>query len=248
MIVIKLQIKCLKFLLTALLIPSKLPSVFFRLELMQCKLCKFTHAIESVLLKHYQLHHRGATWPCIHTDCCCTFKTISALKSHLSRLRRTVQRQENLTFKCWLCEYNDICCKKKKNKKRKVLIHLHNHLRHKEIVCFPFEGCSFETNHLNSFTGHTSRNHKKHNLRDFLTPVRVLSDFQSNDTEQACNVDPEAGVSLTSIPRFDSTEKREPDCVHNVDSEILEHRLASLCLRMQCLLHVPKHAIQVIID
>lgn len=53
---------------------------------------------------------------------------------------------------------------------------------------------------------------------------------------------------MTSIPRFDSTEKREPDCVHNVDSEILEHRLASLFLCMQCLLHVPKHAIQAIID
>lgn len=115
-------------------------------------------------------------------------------------------------------------------------------------MCCPFEGCSFETNHLNSFTGHTSRNHKKHNLRDFLTPVRVLSDLQSNDTEQACNVDPEAGVSLTSIPRLDSTENREPDCVHNVVSEILEHKLASLFLRMQCLLHVPKHAIQAIID
>ncbi len=117
MIVIKL-IKCLKFSLTALLIPSKLSSLFFRLKLMQCKFCKFTHAVEAVLLKHYRLHHRGSTWPCIHRDCCCTFRTISALKSHLSRLHRTVQRQENLSFQCWLCEYKDICCKKK------VLIHL----------------------------------------------------------------------------------------------------------------------------
>lgn len=127
--------------------------------------------------------------------------------------------------------------------KKKVLINLHNHLRRKEIVCCPFEGCSFETNNLNSFTGHTSRNHKDHNLREFLTTVRVLSDFQSNNTEQACSENPGTGVSL---PR--KTEKQEPDCVNNVDSEILEHRLANLFLHMQCLLHVPKHAIQTIID
>ncbi len=114
----------------------------------------------------------------------------------------------------------------------------------------PFVGCSFETNLLNSFTGHTSRNHKNHKLRDFLTPLRVVHDFQSNDTDQPCNVDPEAGFSLasTSSPRLDSTEEGEPDHVQNVDSEILQHKLASLFLRMQCLLHVSKHAIQAIIE
>ncbi len=132
---------------------------------MQCKLCKFTHPVEAVLLKHYRLDHRGSTWPCIHRDCCCTFRTISALKSHLSRSHRTVPRQENVSFHCWLCEYKDICCKKK------ILIHLHHHLRRREIVRCPFVGCSFETNLLNSFTGHTSRNHKNHKLRDFLTPL-----------------------------------------------------------------------------
>lgn len=81
-----------------------------------------------------------------------------------------------------------------------------------------------------------------------MTPVRVPSDFQFNDTEPGCSVSPGAGVSLPSIPTLESTEKQEPDCVHNVDSEILEHRLASLFLCMQCLLHVPKHDIQTIID
>lgn len=56
-----------------------------------------------------------------------------------------------------------------------------------------------------------------------------------------------AEVSLTIIPTIESTEKQEPDCL-DLDSEILEHKLASLFLRMQCLLHVPKHVIQTIID
>ena len=38
---------------------------------MHCKYCKFIHANEKVLLKHYLLHHRGTNWPCIHTDCLC---------------------------------------------------------------------------------------------------------------------------------------------------------------------------------
>ena len=109
-------------------------------------------------------------------------------------------------------------------------------------------GCSFKTNPLSSFTGHTSRNHKNHKLRGFLTHIRVVSDFQSNDTDQTCNADPEAGCSSASCPGLDSTEKSELDFVQNVDSEIFEHRLASLFLRMQCLLHVSKNAIQAIID
>ncbi|XP_036952445.1 uncharacterized protein LOC119018692 isoform X1 [Acanthopagrus latus] len=209
---------------------------------MQCKFCKFSHDVEAVLVKHYRLHHRGSTWPCIHRDCFCTFRTISALKSHISRLHRTVQRQENLSFQCSLCDYKDICCKKK------VLTHLHHHLRLRETVSYPFVGCSFATNRLNSFTGHTSRNHKSHNLRNFLTPVRVVNDFPSDDIAQPCSVDPEAGVSLTCSPSLDSTENGRPDCAQNVDSEILQHKLASLFLRMQCVLHVPKHAIQAIID
>ena len=115
-------------------------------------------------------------------------------------------------------------------------------------MCWPFVGCSFKTSRLNSFTGNTSRSHKNHKLRDFLTPVRVVTDIQSNDTDQPCNVDPEAVFSLTSSRRLDYTEKGEPDCVQNVDSQTLEHRLASLFLRMQCLLHVSKHAIQAIIE
>ena len=51
-IIMKLIKKSLNFLRTALLIPSKLSSLFLRLNLRECKFCKFTHAVEAVLLKH----------------------------------------------------------------------------------------------------------------------------------------------------------------------------------------------------
>ena len=46
---------------------------------------------------------------------------------------------------CWLCDFKDICCKKK------ILIHLNNHFKQREKVCCPFSGCSFETNLLEHF-------------------------------------------------------------------------------------------------
>ncbi len=128
---------------------------------MQCKFCKFHHTDKAVLLKHLCLHHRGeAAWPCIHTDCVCTFRTVGSLKSHLCRVHKTVQRQYNATFYCWLCEFKDICSKKQ------ILIHLHHHLRNKEAVCCPFLGCSFKTNHINSFSGHI------HSWTKLLVPFR----------------------------------------------------------------------------
>lgn len=206
---------------------------------MQCKLCKFDHAVEAVLLKHYRLRHGAGTWICIHINCACAFGTFSALKSHLSRQHRTVQRQENLTFHCWLCDFKDICCIKK------ILIHFHCHLKQRETVHCPFLGCSFETNRLNSFTGHTSKNHKDHKLKDFTTSVMVVSDFQSDDVDETSNNGAEAGFSEARSLELGPTENSEAE---NVNSETLEHSLASLFLRLQCLLHVSKHAIQTIIE
>ena len=110
-------------------------------------------------------------------------------------------------------------------------------------MCCPFSGCSFETNLSNSFTEHVSQKHKNHDLRYFRPSVRdtVASGVESNDTDQPS----ETGLSLTSSG-LDSTERA--DCVDNVDAEILEHKLASLFLRMQCMLHVSKSAIQAIVE
>ena len=44
--------------------------------------------------QNFVTEHR-AHWPCVHPDCVCVFKTLGALKSHLSRSHTTVRIQEN---------------------------------------------------------------------------------------------------------------------------------------------------------
>jgi len=185
---------------------------------MQSKFFKFIHFSVAVQQKHYGLHHRGITWPRIHTDCLCTFNTIDASKSHLSRLHRTVQRREffQTTFHYWLCDFRDISCKKK------IWIYLHLHLRNRETVSCPFIGTSFETNLLNSFTDHWSRKHKNDKLWDFRGSDGVVN-------------------NLHWVVVVHWLLQGKINCTENVDFEILEDHLASLFLCMQCLLHLFKH-------
>lgn len=50
----------------------------FWIRVMQCKICRFEHPAQEVLLKHDQLCHyqgRYCQLPCLYTDCICSFKT-----------------------------------------------------------------------------------------------------------------------------------------------------------------------------
>lgn len=211
---------------------------------MQCRFCKFSSVDQQVLLKHCRLRHGGgANWPCIHIDCVCTFKTPGALKSHLYRSHsKTVKRQENSTFQCELCEFKDICSESK------FFTHIGHHLRNRETVCCPFLRCVFKTNKLSSFSCHRSRNHKTHTLKDFRTSITTDTEDESNDIGQPLEDDLEAGTSSQSCLRQESVEEGSAESVEDVNVETLEHKLASLFLCMQTVLHVSKSATQKIVE
>ncbi len=117
---------------------------------MKCCFCSFASASQERLLRHHRLRHgRGAYWPCVYSDCVCTFKTPGALKSHLTRSHcRTAKIQDKFTFFCDLCEFWEICTQ------QSFFTHLGRHFKKHETVCCPFLRCSFKTNNLKTFSSH----------------------------------------------------------------------------------------------
>ena len=208
---------------------------------MQCKFCTFVGSNQDVLLRHHRLRHgRGAHWPCIHIDCASNFKTAGSLRSHLSRSHsRTTKPQEKSHFSCELCEFRDLCTE------RKFLVHLGHHLRKQEIVHCPFQRCDFETNNLKSFSSHKSRNHKNHTLRKIQTSE--FSESEPHVVDQPFDDLVEAGTSQSVLTQ-ESCENVSSEYLEDVDAKTLEHKLASLFLCMQTLLHVSKNAVQKIVE
>lgn len=120
---------------------------------MKCRFCNFVSSSQEGLLRHHRLRHgRGAHWPCVYSDCVCTFKTPGALKSHLTRSHcRTARRQETSTFFCESCEFREICTQ------FTFFTHLGHHLKNQQTVRCPFLRCEFKTNNLKTFSSHRSR-------------------------------------------------------------------------------------------
>ena len=75
-----------------------------------CKHCNFTTSKRLQLIKHYRLNHlhsgQGRSIPCLYSDCPCSFKSWSALHTHLSRYRtQTEQLGQILSFSCLVCNF-----------------------------------------------------------------------------------------------------------------------------------------------
>lgn len=84
----------------------------------KCKYCQINCEKRAQLFKHYRTNHgsfaRTTPLPCLHDDCMCTFKSLNALKVHLSHIHiKTTDRQPNATvpvkFSCLSCGFAEPC-------------------------------------------------------------------------------------------------------------------------------------------
>ncbi|KAG9277980.1 hypothetical protein AMEX_G5760 [Astyanax mexicanus] len=209
---------------------------------MKCKFCSFVSSSQKGLLRHHQLRHRrGAHWPCVYSDCVCTFKTRGALRSHLTRSHcRIVKSQETLTFFCDLCEFREICTQ------RTFFGHLGHHLKNQETLRCPFLRCEFETNNLKTFSSHRSRKHK--NSKEIRTCLREPTENEISAVETHAIDQPLDNSELEALQSCSSQESSDSGRGECVDDEALEHKIASLFLRMQTVLHVSKSALQKIVE
>lgn len=194
---------------------------------MKCRFCSFVGSSQEVLLKHHRLQHRrGFHWPCVHSDCICTFKTQGALRSHLSRSHnRTVKRQEILLYFCELCEFKEICSQSN------FISHLLRHIKNKEAVCCPFKQCNYTTNNSKTFAAHISKKHR--NSKDIKNCTGVSSQATFCNSPNWTVNSPDEAEALQSSSNLVLNYDEDND---SVNYESVEHKIASLFLCMQTLL------------
>lgn len=199
----------------------------------QCKVCKSLSATKGKLLKHYRLQHAtfggGHSQPCLYSNCPCTFKTQSALRTHLSRYHATKESLEPNTintFKCLVCDAS--CCSE-----RDFFLHIRHHLKSHETVVCVFEDCNFRTNIYNTFLKHKSRTHQLQSLSDFKQAVYQR---HYNQTVNPCD-----------LPEASADEGPSSDCGPESSSVVLK-RIGLLLLKLESIYNVSVRCIDSLVE
>ncbi|KAF0024623.1 hypothetical protein F2P81_023425 [Scophthalmus maximus] len=149
----------------------------------QLTLVVFT-AYDEFELKHGS-YARTEPFPCLHQECPCTFKSLNALKVHLSRIHtRTPDQQQQsvdvaVQFCCLSCGFAQTCSETDN------FTHLRTpHLKVNHKVRCPYKDCNFETSIYSTFKAHESKVHREQNWKRFKSEIIGL-DNVSNDSDAA---------------------------------------------------------------
>lgn len=211
-----------------------------------CKYCIFDSTKKEIIIQHYQLKHghhgRTCPLPCIYQKCVCSFRTRVALNRHLSRChRKSSVDYVNTRVKCNLCSFLEACNVKQ------YFSHLGIHLKNNEAVHCPFKNCSFQTRVYSTFVAHRSRSHRSQNCEHFKAE---LISCEIEEVEQMIeDTDDQSEDRLPSEDLWQPVQSSPFNSSSDLAVEdLIKHRLASLFLRMESILHVSKTAIQEIVE
>ncbi len=182
------------------------------------------------LFKHYRLkdgsYARTEPFPCLHQECLCIFKSLNALKVHLSRLlTKTPDQQPSVDvpvkFCCLTCGFVESCSE------TDFFTHLHAaHLKVNHQVRCPYKDCNFESSVYSTFKAHKSKVQKEQNWKRFKSEI-IGFDFVSNDSDAAQE-------QMSHADDMEELEEVSEEASENVLRDLekqLEHNLASLLLR-----------------
>ena len=202
-----------------------------------CKVCSFVTYDERTILNHYKDRHgRGRQGlSCIYPSCLTVFQPHVDFTKHIKEHKKGSNTVAKL--RCELCTFSA------PTNIKQYFLHLKTHLRTRETVTCPFEGCSFKSSIVSTFSAHKSRYHQCADFASFKPDlvVRVQSQAFVNDDEGDLNNSDEGDLN-NSVSSELSVSEFQP--VHNS----IQRRIASLLLRLQAVLHVSKAAIQQIVD
>lgn len=171
-------------------------------------------------------------------DCPCSFKTYSALKSHLRRTHSTEKSTPEvlffLTVNCALLFFST---------EKDYFQHLGFHLRKNETVHCVFKDCDFQTNVYGTFASHRSRQHATHSSSDFQAQAVHKHIDQSNITD---NIVEEAHCSdaYTCLGEDDFSGEYETE---ELKEDEIELKLGHLLLKLQSIYNVPSKCINEVV-
>ncbi|RCU38832.1 hypothetical protein DVA76_16805 [Acinetobacter baumannii] len=208
-----------------------------------CKYCTFCAEKRCFLLKHYRLKHgchtRISPLPCLYKECLCTFKSFNALKVHLStwHTQKDLGNVGETAFHCQLCDFVEPCTG------ADFFTHLRRHLKLKQKVSCPYQGCSFQSNVYSTFNAHKSKEHQDHNKMAFKP--EIVSHNVLEVPPPNINIQPEDSAPETDQVEFEVTELNED--VGDLESQ-LEHNVAAVFLKMSSILNISENALQEVIE
>lgn len=205
--------------------------------------CKYCTEKKGYLLNHYRLKHgchtRISPLPCLHKECLCTFKSFNVLEVHLStwHTQKDLGNLGETAFHCQLCDFVE------PGTEADCFTHLRRHLKLKQKVSCPYQGCNFQSNVYSTFNAHRSKEHQYHNKMAFKP--ETVSHNVLEEPSPNINIQPEDSAPDTDEVEFEVSELSED--VEGLESQ-LEHNVAALFLKMSSILNISENALQEVIE
>lgn len=195
-------------------------------------MCSFIVSKRSRLIKHYKLKHyhfgQRHYYPCTYYECPCTFKTLNALKCHLSHYHSisSYSTNKSVVFTCNLCPERCLTSSKA------FFSHIGIHLKSNETATCMFQDCSFQSNVYGTFRSHRNRKHAGFALSDFKPGVIKKT------VAEACHLS-EEHFSHTEDLSCDPSDHNpiNAETEENLEETIIE-KFASLLLKLKVVSHV----------
>lgn len=128
-----------------------------------CKICNTLTATIRGYVDHVSSHRNipRVRFPCCFVNCGYTLSTFAAMKIHVTRYHRHIQKQTAVAAKLQSVNLSLICmyeiCQKELTDLSSYLAHLKAHIRKGQVVSCPYKKCKRDFSKTSSFTAHLSR-------------------------------------------------------------------------------------------
>ena len=140
-------------------------------------------------------------------------------------------------FHCQLCDFVE------PGTEADFFTHLRRHLKLKQKVSCPYQGCNFQSNVYLTFNAHKSKEHQDHNKMAFKP--EIVSHNVLEEPPPNINIQTEGSAPETDEVEAEVTELNED--VEDLESQ-LEHNVAALFLKMLSILNISENALLEVIE
>lgn len=146
-----------------------------------------------------------------------------------------------ITFLCQLCDFVEPC------NEVDFFTHLRRHLKLKQKVSCPYQGCNFKSNIYSTFNANRRKEHKLDSEMIFKSQIvseNVSEEPWTNRPEDTVTVEPEDSDSDAADTAFRLTSDEN---VEDLERQ-LQHNVAALFLKMTSIFNNSETALQDVIE
>jgi hypothetical protein len=183
--------------------------------------------------------------PCLHFECIFSFRSMSALSSHISHYhpnenRKTIGSNDSLSC---------IHCAAIHSSVQSLLIHLRMHVRQNVTVLCPAKGCIFKTNIIGTFSSHLSKKHGVLAIECIKSEYRCKCNEGQSDDDTGNEADCSAVTTADDCMNTSCATRNEEElnCTDDVAEIDIINEISLFFMKMECVHGVSRSAMQNII-